>query len=231
MPGGGSREPATPDTVAASRHRVFMPNGREVFKRAVTEMAASCREVLEKNGHTHRRRRPADPPPGERPDHERGRRAAAHPARQGGDRRRRGRQHVGAPRSRSRSTAPGAPAGCTRATSSCSPRSAPGSRGARRLMRWTIAVSRKGRDDLEGRGRHRRVPRDRPRVRGRARRVGLDRGDRVPDERGRREGDARGARGDRHARASRSTSTSPTRRASPRRSGGCPTRPGTSRAS
>jgi 3-oxoacyl-[acyl-carrier-protein] synthase-3 len=29
-----------------------MPNGREVFKRAVTEMAASCREVLEKNGHT-----------------------------------------------------------------------------------------------------------------------------------------------------------------------------------
>jgi 3-oxoacyl-[acyl-carrier-protein] synthase-3 len=52
MPGGGSREPATPDTVAAGRHRIFMPNGREVFKRAVTEMAASCREVLEKNGHT-----------------------------------------------------------------------------------------------------------------------------------------------------------------------------------
>jgi 3-oxoacyl-[acyl-carrier-protein] synthase III len=51
MPGGGSREPATPDTVAAGRHRIFMPNGREVFKRAVTEMAASCREVLEKNGH------------------------------------------------------------------------------------------------------------------------------------------------------------------------------------
>ena len=52
MPGGGSREPATPETVAASRHRIFMPNGREVFKRAVTEMAAACREVLEKNGHT-----------------------------------------------------------------------------------------------------------------------------------------------------------------------------------
>ncbi len=52
LPGGGSREPATPDTVAASRHRVFMPNGREVFKRAVTEMAASCRQVLEKNGHS-----------------------------------------------------------------------------------------------------------------------------------------------------------------------------------
>jgi 3-oxoacyl-[acyl-carrier-protein] synthase-3 len=51
MPGGGAREPATHDTVTASRHRIFMPNGREVFKRAVTEMAASCREVLEKNGH------------------------------------------------------------------------------------------------------------------------------------------------------------------------------------
>jgi 3-oxoacyl-[acyl-carrier-protein] synthase III len=52
MPAGGSREPATPETVAARRHRIQMPNGREVFKRAVMEMAASCREVLEKNGHT-----------------------------------------------------------------------------------------------------------------------------------------------------------------------------------
>jgi 3-oxoacyl-[acyl-carrier-protein] synthase III len=52
MPAGGSREPATPETVAAQRHRIQMPNGREVFKRAVTEMAAACREVLEKNGHT-----------------------------------------------------------------------------------------------------------------------------------------------------------------------------------
>jgi 3-oxoacyl-[acyl-carrier-protein] synthase III len=52
VPAGGSREPASPQTVAASRHRVQMPNGREVFKRAVTEMAASSREVLEKNGHS-----------------------------------------------------------------------------------------------------------------------------------------------------------------------------------
>jgi 3-oxoacyl-[acyl-carrier-protein] synthase III len=52
MPGGGSREPATPETVANERHRIQMPNGREVFKRAVTEMAAACREVLEKNGHS-----------------------------------------------------------------------------------------------------------------------------------------------------------------------------------
>jgi len=52
MPGGGAREPATTQTVADSRHRIFMPNGREVFKRAVTEMAAACHEVLEKNGHS-----------------------------------------------------------------------------------------------------------------------------------------------------------------------------------
>jgi 3-oxoacyl-[acyl-carrier-protein] synthase-3 len=51
VPGGGAREPATAETVGASRHRVHMPNGREVFKRAVTEMAGACREVLEKNGH------------------------------------------------------------------------------------------------------------------------------------------------------------------------------------
>ena len=52
MPGGGSREPATEESVRAQRHRIHMPNGREVFKRAVVEMAAACREVLEKNGHT-----------------------------------------------------------------------------------------------------------------------------------------------------------------------------------
>jgi 3-oxoacyl-[acyl-carrier-protein] synthase-3 len=52
LPAGGSREPASAETVAASRHRIQMPNGREVFKRAVTEMASSCREVLEKNGHS-----------------------------------------------------------------------------------------------------------------------------------------------------------------------------------
>ena len=52
IPGGGSREPASPETVAEDRHKIRMPNGREVFKRAVTEMAAACRQVLEKNGHT-----------------------------------------------------------------------------------------------------------------------------------------------------------------------------------
>jgi 3-oxoacyl-[acyl-carrier-protein] synthase III len=51
MPGGGSREPANAETVASGRHRIQMPNGREVFKRAVTEMSGACRQVLEKNGH------------------------------------------------------------------------------------------------------------------------------------------------------------------------------------
>src|SRR5439155_1382240 len=45
LPGGGSREPASAETLAASRHHVQMPNGREVFKRAVTEVAAACRAV------------------------------------------------------------------------------------------------------------------------------------------------------------------------------------------
>jgi len=51
MPAGGTRTPASPETVAANDHTVRMPNGREVFKRAVTEMAAACRELLEKSGH------------------------------------------------------------------------------------------------------------------------------------------------------------------------------------
>ena len=52
MPAGGSREPASLGTVEKARHRIQMPNGREVFKRAVTEMASACRELLEKSGHT-----------------------------------------------------------------------------------------------------------------------------------------------------------------------------------
>jgi 3-oxoacyl-[acyl-carrier-protein] synthase-3 len=52
MPAGGTRTPASAETVAANEHMVRMPNGREVFKRAVTEMASSCRELLEKSGYT-----------------------------------------------------------------------------------------------------------------------------------------------------------------------------------
>ena len=51
MPAGGTRTPASAETVEGRGHTVRMPNGREVFKRAVTEMAASCRELLEKSGH------------------------------------------------------------------------------------------------------------------------------------------------------------------------------------
>jgi 3-oxoacyl-[acyl-carrier-protein] synthase-3 len=52
MPAGGTRTPASAETIAARDHTVRMPNGREVFKRAVTEMASACRELLEKSGHT-----------------------------------------------------------------------------------------------------------------------------------------------------------------------------------
>jgi 3-oxoacyl-[acyl-carrier-protein] synthase-3 len=52
VPGGGSAEPASHETVDAGRHAVAMPNGREVFKRAVTEMASACRELLDKSGFT-----------------------------------------------------------------------------------------------------------------------------------------------------------------------------------
>ncbi len=52
MPAGGTRTPASRETVDARDHSIRMPKGREVFKRAVTEMAAACRELLEKSGHT-----------------------------------------------------------------------------------------------------------------------------------------------------------------------------------
>ena len=52
MPAGGTRMPASHETVDARDHAIRMPKGREVFKRAVTEMAAACRELLEKSGHT-----------------------------------------------------------------------------------------------------------------------------------------------------------------------------------
>jgi 3-oxoacyl-[acyl-carrier-protein] synthase III len=52
MPAGGTRTPASHETVDARAHAIRMPKGREVFKRAVTEMAAACRELLDKSGHT-----------------------------------------------------------------------------------------------------------------------------------------------------------------------------------
>jgi len=52
IPAGGSARPASHETVEARDHSIRMPKGREVFKRAVVEMAGACRELLEKSGHT-----------------------------------------------------------------------------------------------------------------------------------------------------------------------------------
>jgi len=52
IPAGGSANPASTDTVAAGDHMIRMPAGREVFKRAVVEMASACRQLLEKSGVT-----------------------------------------------------------------------------------------------------------------------------------------------------------------------------------
>ena len=51
QPVGGSREPVTPEAVAAKRQFVQM-NGREVYKHAVRNMAACARTALEANGYS-----------------------------------------------------------------------------------------------------------------------------------------------------------------------------------
>lgn len=52
IPAGGSARPPSHETVDAGEHAIRMPNGREVFKRAVVEMANACRQLLEKSGYT-----------------------------------------------------------------------------------------------------------------------------------------------------------------------------------
>lgn len=49
LPGGGSRNPATKETVEKKLHYIRMA-GSEVFKHAVLRMEASCKECLEKSG-------------------------------------------------------------------------------------------------------------------------------------------------------------------------------------
>jgi 3-oxoacyl-[acyl-carrier-protein] synthase-3 len=49
QPVGGSREPVTPEALAAKRQYVQM-NGREVYKHAVRNMAAGARTALDVNG-------------------------------------------------------------------------------------------------------------------------------------------------------------------------------------
>jgi 3-oxoacyl-[acyl-carrier-protein] synthase-3 len=50
IPAGGSVRPAPAESVAGRQHPNRNPSGREVFKRAVTEMAGACRELLDKSG-------------------------------------------------------------------------------------------------------------------------------------------------------------------------------------
>jgi 3-oxoacyl-[acyl-carrier-protein] synthase-3 len=51
IPAGGSSKPASHETVDANAHTISMPNGRDVFKRAVVEMASACKQLLEKSGY------------------------------------------------------------------------------------------------------------------------------------------------------------------------------------
>jgi 3-oxoacyl-[acyl-carrier-protein] synthase III len=51
IPGGGSARPPSHESLDARDHTIHMPKGREVFKRAVVEMANACRELLEKSGY------------------------------------------------------------------------------------------------------------------------------------------------------------------------------------
>jgi 3-oxoacyl-[acyl-carrier-protein] synthase III len=50
IPAGGSRAPASSETVSAREHLIRMADGREVFKRAVKGMADAASRLLEKTG-------------------------------------------------------------------------------------------------------------------------------------------------------------------------------------
>ncbi len=50
IPAGGSREPASTETVGRSDHMIRMTSGSEVFRRAVEAMAESAASLLEKSG-------------------------------------------------------------------------------------------------------------------------------------------------------------------------------------
>jgi 3-oxoacyl-[acyl-carrier-protein] synthase III len=52
IPAGGSLRPASHETVEARDHSIRMPNGRDVFKRAVVEMSNACRQLLDKSGYS-----------------------------------------------------------------------------------------------------------------------------------------------------------------------------------
>jgi 3-oxoacyl-[acyl-carrier-protein] synthase-3 len=50
VPGGGSAEPVSPESLAANRMTVHMPDGQTVFRRAVEHMADACGTLLAKSG-------------------------------------------------------------------------------------------------------------------------------------------------------------------------------------
>ena len=92
-PAGGSRFPANSRTVAERRHYIVM-EGREVFKGAVTAMAASSLEAIERSGPAGGHR-PGRPPPGQPADHRGDRPAAQDPHGQRGHERGPLREHLG----------------------------------------------------------------------------------------------------------------------------------------
>jgi len=52
IPGGGSKHPTTSETLENMEHTIHMPDGGDVFRRAVVAMAESCSSVLDKAGLT-----------------------------------------------------------------------------------------------------------------------------------------------------------------------------------
>jgi 3-oxoacyl-[acyl-carrier-protein] synthase-3 len=50
IPAGGSEHPLTPEDIEAHGDKIHMRSGREVFRRAVTDMSAACRALLDKAG-------------------------------------------------------------------------------------------------------------------------------------------------------------------------------------
>ncbi|MBI4260995.1 MAG: ketoacyl-ACP synthase III [Actinobacteria bacterium] len=50
IPAGGTERPLSPERIAAHEGTIHMESGREVFRRAVTDMTSTCRDLLDKAG-------------------------------------------------------------------------------------------------------------------------------------------------------------------------------------
>ncbi len=158
--GGGAARPFSAD-VLAERSQFITMNGREVFKNAVRSMSEACDRALDAAKLTGARHRPADPAPGQHPDHRGDRQAREHPDGQGLRERGPLRQHVGrfdADRARRGDREGNRSA---RARPCCSWPSAPASPG----VRWSCASDHGRRPPLPGSGlaeaRHGQGPRRR----------------------------------------------------------------------